>query len=460
MNKWLVGFSIAVLALYTFFVFPGHTYLTQDTQIYVPILENLWDGTVLTQDLLVSRSHVAFTLYDEYAVAMRWLTHLNFGFVLQGTQLLCRALGMFGVYLIALPILKNRLTSLAVSAVCGMGAEVWGPAVLVVEYEPSPRAFSIPLVFLTVGLLVNRRFWWAGLVAAVALMIHPTSAVPLWLCFALLKQWKIGFVSLVVGVAALAISAAFEPGMHEGNIVTGRVSPPLESIQRMRSLYNWVGMWIGSEWPKYAACLAAGGLALWRLWPYTPPELRLLLIGLPALGLATLPVSYLFLDRLKWSFVPQIQPARQMLFCVAIPILLTATAAFRVRRRWEAPLWLTLALTPAVAAPRPRMIWTPAVQNLSRWAATNTAKDAVFLFPRAGKSLEPGLFRSQSLRAVYVDWKGGGQANFLPELGLEWWKRYQDVMKQPQTLEHYRSLGIDYVIFPGDPYRIVKVSNR
>src|ERR1700753_318027 len=66
--------AIIGLTLLGFFQFPGHTYLQQDTQIYIPILEHLWDGSVLSQDLLVQRPHVAFTLYDELALALRWIT--------------------------------------------------------------------------------------------------------------------------------------------------------------------------------------------------------------------------------------------------------------------------------------------------------------------------------------------------------------------------------------------------
>ena len=53
------------LALLTFFQFPGHTWLQQDSQIYVPILEHLRDPAVLRNDILVQHPHVAFTLYDE-----------------------------------------------------------------------------------------------------------------------------------------------------------------------------------------------------------------------------------------------------------------------------------------------------------------------------------------------------------------------------------------------------------
>lgn len=454
-----VALAIATLALFSFFIFPGHTYLTQDTQIYVPILENLWDPTALRNDLLVGHSHVAYTLYDEYAIALRWLTHSNFRLVLGGTQIVCRAAGIFGFYLIALSLVRSQWQSLVVAAICSAGAEIWGPAVLLVEFEPSPRAFAIPLYFLAVGLACHGRFRWAAACATVAFVLHPTSVASFWICLALLRQWKVGFISLFAGAAALAIGAYFEPGLGEHQNLFGRVAPPLEAIQRLRGMYNWVGMWWGNEWPKYLACAALGTAAYLRIqssYSRRPPQwvtVRVFLITLPALGLFTVPVSYLLLDRAKWAAIPQLQPARLLLFTVAVPILLAAIAAFRCRRLWEAPLWLACALTPAIAAPRPRIVPTPGLTELSRWAAANTPKDAVFLFPQAGKSLEPGLFRSEALRAVYVDWKGGGQANFLPESGLEWWHRYQDVMQKPQSLEHYRALGITYLVYPG--YKVV-----
>ena len=66
--------ACAALALLTFFQFPGHTWLQQDTQIYVPILEHLRDPAVLRNDILVQQPHVAFTLYDETALALRAVT--------------------------------------------------------------------------------------------------------------------------------------------------------------------------------------------------------------------------------------------------------------------------------------------------------------------------------------------------------------------------------------------------
>src|SRR5258708_18998137 len=97
-----VAAAICVLTLLNFFQFPGHTYLQADSQIYVPILEHLWDPGTLANDLIAQRPHVSFTLYDELVMAVRKLTGAPFREALEGEQILFRGLGIFGLYLIAL----------------------------------------------------------------------------------------------------------------------------------------------------------------------------------------------------------------------------------------------------------------------------------------------------------------------------------------------------------------------
>src|SRR4051812_20679357 len=101
MKSFATASAVAALALLTFFQFPGHTYLQQDSQIYVPILEHLRDPAVLRNDLLVQHTHVAFTLYDELALAGRAVTGLGFHEILALQQVVTRALGIWGLLLIA-----------------------------------------------------------------------------------------------------------------------------------------------------------------------------------------------------------------------------------------------------------------------------------------------------------------------------------------------------------------------
>jgi hypothetical protein len=96
------------------------------------------------------------------------------------------------------------------------------------------------------------------------------------------------------------------------------------------------------------------------------------------------------------------------------------------------------------------VVHTPELASLAEWAAKRTPGNAVFVFPVSGKKPDAGVFRSEALRAIYVDWKGGGQVNYLPELGQEWWVRWQDVMTRPVDLTHYQQIGIDYAVVPVD----------
>jgi hypothetical protein len=90
---------------------------------------------------------------------------------------------------------------------------------------------------------------------------------------------------------------------------------------------------------------------------------------------------------------------------------------------------------------------TPDLAQLSAWARAHTDRDAVFVFPGAGRSLAPGIFRSDAQRAVYVDWKGGGQVNYLKDLGDQWWFRWRQTRDfQAADLPQYAAYGIGYVV--------------
>ena len=48
---------------------------------------------------------------------------------------------------------------------------------------------------------------------------------------------------------------------------------------------------------------------------------------------------------------------------------------------------------------------------------------------------------------MYVDWKGGGQVNYLKDLGEQWWFRWQQTRNfKPAVLPQYAASGIRYVV--------------
>ena len=151
-DRLLTGAAILVITLLSFFWFPGHTFLQSDTQIYVPILEHLWNPSVLANDAIASRPHVTYTIYDEVALGLRKITGMGFEPVLLGQHFVYRGIGVLGLYLIGLSCGLTGASALIIAAVASLGAYVVGPTVLTVEYEPVPRAFALPFVLLSMGL--------------------------------------------------------------------------------------------------------------------------------------------------------------------------------------------------------------------------------------------------------------------------------------------------------------------
>jgi hypothetical protein len=216
-----------------------------------------------------------------------------------------------------------------------------------------------------------------------------------------------------------------------------------------------------------------------------------------------MPVSWLLLDRARWAFLSELQPMRNLLWTALAAQLFAAVAGIRAALEgWlaESFLWLAAAfafpvedvfihrwawrhvlVVAGLAALTAGLVWfatrsgwqwapavtaaaaffvipgwgqvanyprlhTPELAQLSGWARSATPRDAVFAFPDAGTNPYPGIFRAEALRAVYVDWKGGGQVNFLPHFAIEWWFRWQQIMGLPVNLAKYGALGIRYVV--------------
>ncbi len=525
-TRWLVAAVIVCLTLLGFFRFPGHTFLQSDTQIYIPILERLWNPDVFGREPVALDPHVSFTIYDEMALLLRRVTGLDFESVLIAQQLILRALGLLGIYLVAASLGLRARLALLVTAAIALGATIGGPAVLSIEYEPVPRGFAVPLLLLAVGLVAHGRDLGAGIAASAAFLYHPPTVLPFWAVYFALTLWPakpaimgrriLGLAPMLAGVVLLLLVSRAQHGVTEAQGFFGRIDPDLEAVQRLRASYNWVSLWPAYWFTQHLFLWAVSLAAYRRVRDAVSQDLRFFLLGLPAFGILMVPVSYVLLERLKWIVAPQAQFARALLFVDVIAVVLASAAAMRaasVRRWWESALWLvpvfalpanvrvleivlpdltnplirtrvvivlglaastTLAawavsanrrwaLAPwAVAVLVPFLVlpgWgrmrnyppleTPELDQVVAWARQSTPIDTVFFFPDAGRSLEPGVFRARALRAVYVDWKAGGQVNFLKGFAREWWSRWQKsgaAKYEGADMERYRELGIDWIV--------------
>jgi hypothetical protein len=394
--------------------------------------------------------------------------------------------------------------ALAVAAVCALGAAIPGPAVLTFEYEPTPRAFAVPLVICALGLAAHRRYRAAGVAAAFAFLCHPPTALPFWAVYSAFALWPgrerrarlAAFPPLAIAVALLAAAAHAQSASGEAQRIFARLDPSQEYLQRMRAAYVWISEWPAATVAHHLLVLAVLIAAFLRIREAAGAPIRVLLPGLAALGVLAMPLSWLLLEYLHWGMVPQVQPMRALLFLTLGMQFFTAAAGVRAmdaRRPAEAVAWLACAyllpLQPLLTGPwvwnrvglalglaaltaLAGMRWapvaagaaffaipllggvvnyprlhTPDLAQLSAWARTHTERDAVFVFPGPGRNLAPGIFRSEALRAVYVDWKGGGQVNYLQDLGEQWWFRWRQTRDfQPDRLPQYAALGISYVV--------------
>lgn len=510
--------ALALLTGLGFFTIPGHTYLQSDTQIYLPILERLRDSTLFRNEIVTHGQHVSFTMYDEIALALRAATGASFESVLVWQQLLFRFAALVGAYLLAVRAGLEPMAAVFVAACFGLGATILGPSVLTFEYEPVPRGNAVGLVILATGLAAHGRYVWAGSAAALACLYQVPAAYPWCVAFVALlavpdlrRDRARALLPLAAGAVLLWLFAQAQAGERESQRFFSTIDAEQEQWMRERASYNWVSLWATRVFFHHAFYLAAAVAAFWSLRHKQRHDGTLLLAGMMAVGVASLPVSYLLLEVAKWSLIPQIQPMRALLYISAGAALLCAIAGVECARagRWLAafaffavvmslparvspaqiyadlfaswPVQRTVVVVLALAGVAVLACWRRSrgyalvaaavlpyiaipvlaqvknypplhhaeLDQLAAWARSSTAKDAVFLFPDAGRGLEPGVFRAQALRSVYVDWKGGGQINYLRrylDLWLPRWQQMEPPFASGMDLERYGGRGIAFVV--------------
>ena len=207
----------------------------------------IWDPSVLQRDIIAEHPHVAFTLYDETAIALRRVTGLDFEYVLEALQFLSRALGLWGVYFIArrsaFPTSRARRAGI-VSRWTRLSP---GPAVVIFEFEPTPRAFAVPLLFLALGLVTRERFLSAAIAASVAFLMHPPTTASFWIAYSrahlLATRTPQANRPLGDGCRGIVLSGVLAVAASTGRSnALSRVDSHQEEFQRLRASYNWVSV--------------------------------------------------------------------------------------------------------------------------------------------------------------------------------------------------------------------------
>ncbi len=517
--------ALGAFTLLTYLQFPGHTWLQQDSQTYVAILQHLDNPSALARDLVATHPHVQWTVYDEIARALHGFTGLGYHAILDAQLLLFRFLGLTGVFLLAAAAGLNRMGAIFVSFVFGLGAAIGGPEILSLEYEPVPRAFAFLLIVAALGYGAFGRWTVSAGLAGLALLYHPPTSAPYWLAvlvYALvcqrLKAVRAVPVAFFCASFLLLLFAALQAGEREVQPLFTRIPADLISVMRYRGAYNWVDLW-KPEWLRQHILLALVAAGAWfRLRKQLSRELAVLSASLTIYGLLSVPLSWLTLNVLGWSMMSLFQPARGVILVTLFAVVLSAAAAWSAAQRgarlesfaWLLPAFaipanrlvlelftgasqdsvamkrlvlvvclslaaaLAAGLRPEVAARWQRcalallvpvaaaflipgfgqlanypQLHTPQLESLAAWARTGTRPDALFFFAGADRQVTPGIFRVEAQRALFVDWKGGGQVNQNWAFAREWLRRWNWANQaQPpfRTAAEYASAGIDFIV--------------
>jgi hypothetical protein len=321
--------------------------------------------------------------------------------------------------------------------------------------------------------------------------------------------FKATLPALLVFALLLANFAQLQPGQSDRQISFGKIPDWLASLQRFRTDYVWVSTWAATYIWQYAAIFVLGLWATARVWPALNRQTRWFFLALPAAGLLSVPVSYIGVEWLRRFAVAQIQPAQNLLFTIAIASIACAIAgirAARAQRIREGALWLVVVFAMAIDSSvfdffRPRSLreaaavalclalacglaalasrfgesrWRaapfialiaavfaipavlprqPAVEmrplaGVVNWAVANTWGSSLFLFPDAGRSTEPGIFRARSRRGLWVDWEGGVLVDYFEGAGAEWAQRWRQTAGRftPVRIQQLLPLEIDYYV--------------
>jgi hypothetical protein len=389
------------------------------------------------------------------------ITHQDFQSVLAWQQLTCRASGILGVFLLASSSGVKDLPALLIAALVNMGAALPGASVSLTELEPVPHTMAFSLCLLALGLLATEKPLLAGFAGGLALLYQPSTAAFLWAAIALtfILNGKLRpllrpmLTILFVFLLLLANLAQLQPGVIDSGAFFRRISPEWLRILRERTPEVIITTWSARTILFYFAVSAGGLFASRRVWPSFNRQSKwmgaILLLG----GLLSIPLSAMLLGFFRWSLIPQAQPARALLFTVALSLAAAAIAATRAaseRKYVEAAAWCAFALAISVGTQvRHRDTVEPSVRQLASWARENTWGGSMFLFPDSGRGIDPGIFRAESIRAIYVDWNGGELSKYFEDFALEWDGRWHSTVAEPfsaRKLEQFLDLPVDYYV--------------
>ncbi len=457
----LTVLGVVAITAFQFEVFPRHTYLHGPTLLYVPMLERLDTPGYLSRDLVATHPSLTYTIYDEVTLFLHDTARADIHQALIWQQILFRIAENAGVIMLLRSAGLGDLLALGLTLFVNIGASVGGPAGMLLDPEPVPAVFALGLTVMAMGFLARGKPLLAGFSAGAALVYDPSLAAPFWICvlvafFSDRKMRKLlrpCLTILAVFALLLANLAQLQPGISESQPIFSRLPAQSALIQQFRTPEVWVSLWPKNYLYGYLAIYCICVWAVTRIWRLLNRPMKWMFAALPLLGVASIPLCRLLLDRLRWAAIAQAQPLRALIFVIFIAWLACAIAmiaALRGRGYREASAWFTIcAIFVVLGCLRPQANRErQAIAEVAAWADT-TWGSSLFLFPDAGRDLYPGVFRAESRRGLWVDWESGAASDDSDGVARTWWDRWHETMAapfSPERLESFLSFPIDYYV--------------
>src|SRR5262249_25673094 len=157
------------------------------------------------------------------------------------------------------------------------------------------------------GLVAHGRYMAGALAGSAAFLLHAPTTYPFWIVYAVLGLWpsktrRSRLYRLWIFLRALFV-LLFSSGAPSrgppGPSFLARLDTQQEGLQRMRASYIWISIWAPLWLAHYVFLYTVTLLGVARLRNTLSPELRFFAIGLPLIGILSVPVSYLMLEKMK-----------------------------------------------------------------------------------------------------------------------------------------------------------------
>lgn len=343
-EHFAAALGLLAVLLAGLFVYPGTHFLTSDTQIWTVMMENRLHPEVLAQDLLAQYPHVGLSFYDEIINTLRRWTGLPVQTVMMAHLVLFRAVMLAGAYLLAYALTQSRMAGLWIAGALQVVYFIPGPTVCVMEVEPVPRAYSLSLGLLAVGLFALGKRWGGAWALAGAMLFQAVMVYPVMVCLAAWKLFahdiepvhqRLRYWIPVVGAAALVVLLSIAAQGGSGGLF--EIVPEwLREVQRVRASYNWVSLWPGYLVAVHVLFCVLGMVVAWRSRLELSPLLRWFLGGVPVIALVSIPAAWLAMEKLHLMAAAQTQPARALATLYAVSLIALMAAAWKAAQaeRW------------------------------------------------------------------------------------------------------------------------------